>query len=274
MKLRIVVLPLMLLYPLYVGVMTSRQQQMLFPAASDTHHPLTAPTPSSGQLVEIPVSFGKLRAFYQPALTRADSHPVIIYSHGNFECIEDSFALVRPLVDAGVSVLQLEFPGYCGADGSPSFPNIVEAETASYDWIAKQPDVDPKRIIAMGYSIGGGAASELAGHRSVRALLLLSTFTSIAEMAHRYVLPALFIRYPFDNRGRVQVFSGPIFIEHGMHDKVIPFEMGQTLAASKAGSEFVALDCGHADCHFDKSLFSDRLPTWLSAKGILGEQRE
>jgi hypothetical protein len=50
--------------------------------------------------------------------------------------------------------------------------------------------------------------------------------------------------------------------------------MGQELAMSKPGSEFVALDCGHDDCHFDRSLFSDRLPAWFAAKGVLVPLKE
>jgi len=265
---RVFVFPLLILYPLYAGVMFAKQEQILFPAASSKHYPLTAPKPPTGELVEIPASFGNVRAFYQPAPSVSHG-TAILYSHGNFECIEDSFALVRPLVDSGIGVLQLEFPGFCGADGSPSFASILEAESLAYDWLAKQSEVDESRIVAMGYSIGGGGASELTRYRPVRALVLLSTYTSMAAMAHRYALPALLVRYPFDNLGRLQEFSGPIFVEHGRRDRVIPFAMGQKLSRAKPGTEFVALDCGHDDCHFDHSLFSDRLPEWLGATGVL-----
>jgi uncharacterized protein len=274
MKLRVVVIPLLFLYPLYAGVMVTRQAQILFPASSTEHHALSVTTPTDGQLIDIPTSFGHVRAFYQPAVGHSGSRPAIVYSHGNFECIQESFALMRPLVNAGIDTLQLEFPGFCGADGTPSFANIVETETAGYDWLAKQTQVDPTRIIAMGYSIGGGAAGELVSRRPIRALLLLSTFTSMADMARRYALPAFLVHYPFDSRLRLQDFSGPIFIEHGRRDHVIPFEMGQALAASKAGTECVALDCGHDDCHFDSTLFKSRVPDWLAAKGILPEHRE
>jgi pimeloyl-ACP methyl ester carboxylesterase len=268
MKLSVFAFPLVLLYPLYVGFMFSKQEQVLFPAFSDEHYALDVPLPEHGKLVEIPASFGSVRAFYQPASVTT-AGPVVLYAHGNFECIQQSFSLVRPLVQAGVGVMQLEFPGFCGADADPSFSNIVEAENRAYDWLAGQPEVDRSRIIAMGYSIGGGAASELTRHRSVRALILLSTYTSIQDMAHRYMLPGLLVRYPFDNVARVREFDGPVFFEHGEHDRVIPFAFGQKLAQSKPGSVFVALDCGHDNCHFDESLFAARVPAWLAAKGLL-----
>lgn len=273
MKLRVFVFPFLILYPLYAGVMFSKQEQILFPASSNKHYPLAARQPSTGRLVEISASFGNLRAFYQPAPS-AESSPVILYTHGNFECIQDSFSLVHPLVEKGIGVLQLEFPGFCGADGNPSFANIIETEDLAYDWLAKQPEVDKSRIIAMGYSIGGGVASELTRHRPVRALVLLSTYTSIQGIGHRFFLPGFLVRYPFDNLARLREYSGPIFLEHGKRDRVIPFAMGQALAQSKPGSEFVALDCGHDDCHFDRSLFSERVPAWLVAKGVLFPPKE
>jgi len=268
MKLRAFALPLLILYPLYAGVMFSKQEQILFPASSDKHYPLNVPQPENGKLVEIPASFGKVRAFYQPA-----AGPVILYTHGNFECIQDSFSLVRPLVNAGVGVLQVEFPGFCGADADPSFKNIVEAENLAYDWLAQQAEVDKSRIVAMGYSIGGGAASELTRHRSVRALILLSTYSSLEDMAHRFMLPGFLVRYPFDNIARVREYNGPVFFEHGKHDQVIPFALGQKLAQSKPGSEFVALDCGHDTCHFDQTLFIERVPAWLAKNGVMASRK-
>ena len=269
MKLRAFAFPLLILYPLYAGVMFHKQEQILFPAATDKHYPIAVAPPKTGELVEIPAAFGKVRMFYQPAANSSVLTPVILYTHGNFECMEDSFALVRPLVEAGISVLQLEFPGFCGADGDPSFANIVVSENLAYDWLAKQPEVDKARIVAMGYSIGGGVASELTRHRSVSALILLSTYTSIEDMAHRYFLPGFLVRYPFDNETRLRSYTGPVFLEHGKHDQVIPFAMGQKLARIKPDSEFVQLDCGHDDCHFDRNLFSTRLLGWLTVKGIL-----
>ena len=129
MKHRAFVLPLLLLYPIYAGVMFGKQEKILFPGSSDKHYALQGEAPSSGRLVELPAPFGKLRLFYQAAASASDSRPAILYTHGNFECIQDSFALVRPLVDAGADVLQLEFPGFCGADGETTFANIVAAST-------------------------------------------------------------------------------------------------------------------------------------------------
>jgi fermentation-respiration switch protein FrsA (DUF1100 family) len=231
---------------------------------------LQTPLPAGSELVEIPASFGKVRAVYWRGSGRAARMPALLYLHGNFERVQDSFAVLQPLLKTGVSVLQLEFPGYDGADGSPSFDAINEATSAAFDWLARRPEVDPKSILAMGYSIGGGAATELTGQRPVRALILLSTFTTMQDIVHRYGLPGFLIRYPYDNLARVRAFAGPVFIEHGRRDGVIPFAWGRQVAAAAQHGDFVALDCGHANCHFDRNVFAQRLPQWLAANGILG----
>src|SRR5439155_16972815 len=107
--------------------------------------------------------------------------------------------------------------------------------------LAARDDVDPQRIVAMGVSIGGGPACELALSRPVRALVLLSTFTSIDEFARAFWLPPFLARDRFDNRARVSAFAGPVLVLHGRHDELIPFAHGQALAAAAKHAQFVAL---------------------------------
>lgn len=269
MKLRVFVLPIMLLYPLYASFMFAEQRAVLFPAASSEHYALRAPLPSNAELIEIPASFGKVRAVYLRAIAQSAHATAILYTHGNFECVENSFSALQPLPRAGLAVLQVEFPGFCGADGEPTFAAINETEIVAFDWLTRQAGIDPTQIVAMGYSMGGGAATQLTRQRDVRALVLISTYTSIEDIAHRYALPGFLVRYPFDNRAAVRTFPGPVLIEHGRRDRVIPFAMGQQLAAAAKNSEFVALDCGHDDCGLDHTLFAQRLPDWLVANHLL-----
>jgi fermentation-respiration switch protein FrsA (DUF1100 family) len=269
MKLRCLAIPLLLLYPLYAGVMYAKQSAILFPAASEHVHAIGESPPAGAELVEIAAPFGKARAVYWAP--RGSDHPAaaVWFAHGNFEAVQNSYALIQPLLEHGIAVLQFEFPGYDGADGTPTYEHINAAAKATFDWLAARPAVDAQRIVVMGYSIGGGAAAELTRSRHPRALVLLSTFSSIADIAHRYLLPSMLVRYPYDNVARLREFSGPVFVEHGRHDEVIPFELGRRLAGARKGVTFLPQDCGHADCAFDRSVFARRLPQWLRDNGIL-----
>ena len=266
MKLHALALPLLLIYPLYGGVMYAKQESILFPAASSDRHGILETPPAGAQWVELPASFGKVRAVYWPSQDSAEPGPVVLYLHGNFESVENSFALIPALVRDGVSVLQMEYPGYAGADGEPSFVQLTEAADLAYDWLANRADVDRRRIVVMGYSIGGGVAGELSRRRPLRALILLSTYTSLEDIAHRYLLPGFLLRYPYDTLKRVSEFSGPVYVEHGRRDKIIPFFMGQRLAAASTHAQFVTMDRGH---DIDRGLFAERIPAWLEAQGLL-----
>ncbi len=268
-KLRVSFLPLLLLYPLYAGVMYAEQRTILFPAAERTHHPLRAELPARAQLIELPATFGKVRAVYWSPAEATRPAPAILYLHGNFERVEDSFDLLQPLLTHGIAVLQVEFPGYGGADGTPTYDSVNESTDLAWDWLARQSDVDPARMLVMGYSIGGGPAAALTQRRHPAGLILLSTYASLASMAQRYALPHFLVRYPWDSLARVRDYSGPSFIEHGHRDNVIPFAMGEELAAASTRAEFVPLDCGHDNCHFDQSVFAQRLPAWMKDNGLL-----
>lgn len=264
-------LPL-LLYLAYAGAMYAKQSAILFPAAHNGRV-LSATLPQGAERVEIPVSFGHARAVYWPARDRSKPVAAVWFAHGNFETVEDSFALMQPLVARNIAVLQFEYPGYDGNEGNPGFDAIRESALATWDWLRARPEVDSTRMIAMGYSVGGGPAAALSRDRSPRALVLVSTFDSMARTAHRHVLPSFLVRFPYDNLARVSEFGGPVLIIHGRLDRVIPFEAGAHLAAAAKSARFVPLACGHADCDPLHVIYDREVPDALAAWGIIDAPR-
>lgn len=158
-----------LAYPLYVLVMAFAQTRLIFPGASLRHRAEVIRAPAGGERVEVPVSFGHALGVYWPPV--GASAPAIWFAHGNAETATNSFERLQPLVQQGFAVFVMEFPGYADADGSPTFASVTEATDATWDWLAARPEVDATRMIAMGYSIGGGAAAELTRRKSVNALV-------------------------------------------------------------------------------------------------------
>jgi len=256
-------------YALYAGVMYNRQLQFLFPGTTEQHHPFIAKLPEGDEEVEVPVSFGNARFVYLHARGTTKS-PAIVFAHGNFDRATDFVAGLTPLAESGFAVVSLEYPGYDGADGKPSFESLNETATAAYDWLARRPEIDATRIVGVGYSMGGGMIGELSKRRPLAALALLSTYSSIADMANRFALPSALVRIPFDNAARVAEFKGPIFIQHGRLDTVIPFRYGEKLvAASGNRATFLPMNCGHADCDFAKTIFRSTLGDWLRAQHVV-----
>jgi fermentation-respiration switch protein FrsA (DUF1100 family) len=147
-----------------------------------------------------------------------------------------------------VAVLLVEYPGYGRSSGTPSERSLTATVEAAFDWARREPTVDAGRIIAYGRSVGGGAATALAGKRPVAAMILESTFTSVSVFARRFGALGLLVRDRFDNVAAVRRFTRPLLILHGEHDDVIPVAHGRALHAAQSASELYLMSCGHNDC--------------------------
>lgn len=176
--------------------------------------------------------------------------PALVFFHGNGELIDDWPHFLRGLPDSlGVGLLLVEYPGYGRSTGTPSHTTILDVAMQAWDSVAARPDVDPTRMVAMGRSLGGGPAAELAREREPAALVLQSTFTDVGWLAARHsFLPPFVIRDRWRPLDAVRTFEGPVLVFHGRHDRVIPFRHGEALAEAREGVRFEPMDCGHNDC--------------------------
>jgi hypothetical protein len=255
-------------YAVYAGLLYATQRSLMFPAAaSDWPRRSRVATPGWSE-VQVPASFGAVRVLYRPA---PDAKPgaALIYLHGNAEFADDNVDSFPALAAQGVHLALIEYPGYAGAAGAPTFDSLREAATVTYDWLRQRPDVDAARIVAAGRSVGTGPAAELSAHRTLRALVLMSPFTSVADFACARGLPAFLVRDPFDNRARLRAYAGPVLILHGRHDEIIPYAHGRALAAVAHSATLRDYPCGHNDCPWFEPEFEATLLGFLHRHGIL-----
>jgi len=221
------------------------QRKLVFPAPPpDT----IASYPADAKIVRLTSPAGITEAIYLPPLTPATAPaPVILFAHGNAELIDHWPAEFDEPRRWGVAVLLVEYPGYGRSGGHPSIGTIRQVFEAAYDWAAKQPQLDARRIHGYGRSLGGGAICELSRSRPLAALILESTFTDTARFARQFLTPSFLVRDRFDNLEVVARFQGPMLILHGDRDDIIPTVNGRELAAA-AHTELHLLHCGHNDC--------------------------
>jgi fermentation-respiration switch protein FrsA (DUF1100 family) len=208
-----------------------------------------ASVPVDARSVELLGRGGRVEAwFLRPTTDGTGPAPLLVFTHGNAELIDnfvDQFVVPRA---AGYAVLLVEYPGYGRSAGNPSEASIREAILAAYDWARNAPEVDATRIVPYGRSLGGGAACILATSRPVAALILESSFTSVRALGRRLFVPGFLIRDPFDNLVALRSYRGPLLVLHGNRDDVVPVQHGRQLAAAVPGAEFELLTCGHNDC--------------------------
>lgn len=190
---------------------------------------------------------GRVEAFFlSPEPPVEGSRPLVVYAHGNGELVDFWIPEFAPLRSAGVSVLLVEYPGYGRSSGQPSESSIQDALAAGYDWARAQPGVDPTRIVGYGRSLGGGAICALGRVRSLAALVLESTFTSIQDMAtERFGVPRFLAPSGFENLAFVSSYGSPILLLHGEDDQLVPPSQARRLAAAAAGAELELEKCGH-----------------------------
>ncbi len=245
-RLRIFVL---LFYIAWCGTLYFYQDHLLFPrdlAPSPTPRLFNAATE---QLERDVPGVGKVVAWFvpAPALKETKTAPLIVYFHGNAEIIDYQDTVIQGYQKLGCSVLLPEYRGYGRSAGKPSEEGLVSDAVYFYDEIIKRPDVDMSRIIIHGRSVGGGPAAGLATQRPPKALILESTFTSAASMAHKYFAPAFLAKNPFHVDRVVESLYVPILIFHGKNDSIIPVCHGRALRALARKGTYVEFDCDHND---------------------------
>ena len=175
-------------------------------------------------------------------------YPVIVHAHGNGELIDNWVSEFQVVREWGVGVLLVEYPGYGRSPGVPKQSTITEAFASAHDYLTERPDIRSSAIVGYGRSLGGGAICQLAANRPLAAIILESTFSSVAALARPMGVPGWLVRDPFDNLSVLQEYGGPVLLLHGTRDGVIPFAHGERLHDGARQSILHPMACGHNDC--------------------------
>jgi fermentation-respiration switch protein FrsA (DUF1100 family) len=152
----------------------------------------------------------------------------LLYFSGNGEELGALESYLPEYVKAGFSVLTYEYRGYGHTGGTPSEANCHADAKLLLDWLKRQ-GVPTERVIAMGFSLGGGSAVEIARTQPVAGLILESTFTSAYRVMTRW---PLLLGDMFQNERELVEVRCPVLVLHGTADPVIPFWHGQALFAA------------------------------------------
>lgn len=242
----------------YFALLFFAQRWLIFPVPPAAFE---LPAPAGVEALRLTIDSGSIEAWYlPPSISHSGPAPLLIFTHGNAELASQWFDGFDEPRSWGFGVLLVEYPGYGRSAGAPSESSITATMLAAYQWAIHDPRVDAARVVAVGRSIGTGAASALAARQPIAAVVLLSPFTSLSAMARRFLAPPFLIRDPFDNVAHLNARPVPVLIIHGTHDTVIPMAHGRALAAQVPGSEFEPIDAPH-----------DYLPPWPRIKRFLAD---
>lgn len=191
-----------------------------------------------------------LHAWWVPA---ADSpkpaRGTVLFFHGNAGNISHRLDYLLMFSRMGYATLIVDYRGYGQSTGSPSEEGTYRDAIAAYRWLTQSRGIKPGDIVIVGESLGGAVASWLAVRHAPRALVLMSTFTSVPDLGaniYPFIPVRLITRYSYDNLDNIKQFKAPVLIAHSRDDDIVPFAHGQTLfAAAGEPKQFIEMRGGH-----------------------------
>ncbi|MBI4423003.1 MAG: alpha/beta hydrolase [Elusimicrobia bacterium] len=167
----------------------------------------------------------------------------VVHFHGNGQNMTTHFLGSYWLAKASFNVFVFDYRGYGASEGKPSVEGAVSDGVAALDYVRSRPDVDPKRVVAFGQSLGAAFALAAVVRRpeGVRAVVLESPFSSFRSIARSKLklIPVLgWLRWPLawllvsDRHNpsvSVERLACPLLVVHGDVDQVVPLGEGQAL---------------------------------------------
>jgi uncharacterized protein len=172
----------------------------------------------------------RLNAWFFPADAASPrARFVLLVCHGNGGNISHRVALCRALLRTGAAVMVFDYRGYGRSEGKLSEEGTYLDAQAAWGWL-RQRGFAAQNIIAVGDSLGGAIATELALRETVGGLVLHGAFTSIADIgAERF--PFLPVRWlhsiRYDTLGKLPRVRVPVLVLHGRNDETIHFKYGE-----------------------------------------------
>ena len=201
----------------------------------------------------------------------AASAPLVIFFDGSGSETWRTIPHARKL--AGWSVALVNYRGFAPSTGTPSQAHAFADATLIYDTLAQRPDVDPNRIVAMGYSLGTGVAVHLAAQRRMAGTILVAPYDSqsliglkqspifapLAGMMHRY----------FDSLSAAPGIRSPLLCLIGAADPVIAPERSLKLVSQWGGATTVRTYAGE-----DHNLLLHENSSWADISAFLASVAE
>ncbi len=194
----------------------------------------------------------------------------LVWSHGNGGNIAGRSAVLRGLSARGVSVLAYDYRGYGRSEGSPSEEGVQLDVLAAYDHLRAR-GVPASRLVAFGESLGSAVSVHLAANRPCAALVLVSPFTRLKDVARVHYGPlAALAGDRFDALALIPKIRRPLLIAHGDQDEIVPFELGVRLfEAAPEPKRFLRVQGAHHNDVFASAELLDAITRF--AEEAVGE---
>jgi len=278
-QIRIILIPLVLAYLSILGLYVAFQRKMIF-------HPvgLTGTTPADYHLKDYKdISFPSfdgvtLTGWWIEHPARDPHRPVLLYCHGNADCLSQLAEVSKIFYDFGFDTLIFDYRSYGGSEKAPLSEKAVDGDAlTAYQWL-RAKGIPDDRIIIWGHSLGSSVAAELATQIHPAGLILEGAFPSICAVSRKrtpwlLVFPFMVLD-KFETEKYVAERTCPLLETHAEKDTVIPIQLGQRVfeeaVAPKQWLEIKGID--HND--FPSVAYQYEKPIQEFVESCLGQRRE
>jgi len=178
----------------------------------------------------------------------------VLYSHGNAEDLIDVHDQLQNLAqELDVNVLGYDYRSYGLSRGDCDEAACCHAVRACFSHLLLR-GADPDGVVLMGRSLGSGPTVDLATRESsIAGVVLQSPVLSILRTALGSCAVARAMRKAdlFDNAEKISAVSCPVFVLHGVDDRIVPHSHGAEIGrlAPNSVRHWWVEGCGHNNLH-------------------------
>ena len=214
-----------------VMVVWAAQRRLIYFPFGAVPAPAAAGLPGAEPVI-VPTADGlTLGAWFVPATAASSGFTVLVFN-GNGGNRAMRAPLASQLRARGFASLLIDYRGYGGNPGSPSEEGLTHDARAARRYLASRPDVDERRLVYFGESLGSAVAVALAAESPPLALILRSPFTSLVDIGrHHYpFLPVrLLLRDRFAAIERIGRVRCPVLVIAAEADTIVPRQFSERL---------------------------------------------
>ena len=203
------------------------QSHLIFP----THAVAAAgPLPPGAERLSVITQDGnRLAGIHIPADAPSPVRMLVLGFGGNAWNGQDVAEYLHELYPE-TDVVAFHYRGYEPSTGAPSAQALIADAPLVYDIAVER--VKPQRVVAVGFSIGTGIAAQLATHRHLDGLILVTPFDSlkaVAQSLYPWLPIGPFFDHEIDAATAISKVDVPVAVIAAERDEIVPAERTELL---------------------------------------------
>ena len=208
-------------------MMNWSQSDIIFPAHAV---PSAGPMPKGAERLSVDTPDGEtLVGIHLPPAQPGADRTLVFGLGGNAWNGQDVAEYLHELYPQA-DIVAFHYRGYRPSTGRPSAEALIADVPLAFDSAIAR--TRPKRVVAVGFSIGTGIGATLAGQRKLDGLILVTPFDSlkaVAQSTFPWLPIAPFFQHEIDAAAAMAKVTAPVAIVAAERDELIPAERTEGL---------------------------------------------